>query len=419
MKTNSLLTLSCAALGLAVLFACNKSKGPSAPEKGKLVYVETNDYHANQNAILAYLQKPDGSLEELPGSPFATGGAGLGNPQQILGPDDLDNPLIVSPDGRFLLAVNPGSNTIAVFNILGSGGLSPVPGSPFSSGGKTPVSLAISGRYVYVVNKAQDPLHPTTDNPSYVTLTCNNEGQLEPVPGGVFETSFGSSPAQVLVSNDQRFLFGTDFLAFQETTEAPVGSLRSFALNGTGRLSPAPGTPQVIPAMGGALGLAQHPRQQVLYVGFPLNAQVGVYSIDPNSGTLTFQTKVNAQPAACWIRTNQEGNRMYVLNSAENVVGVYNTANATAPALMNNFALKDPGPIGANGFTTSEDFSLGFSPSGKYLYVVSQHTSTDFSFGYNYLHTLVVAADGTLSEPTEPIHLPVAADIRPQGVAVD
>lgn len=404
----------------AALFSCNKTPvGPGSPAQGKVIYVESNDYHANQNAILAYLQKQDGTLAPLPGSPFPTGGAGLGNPQQILGPDDSDNPLIVSPDGRYLLAVNPGSNTIAVFSISGDGSLSPVPGSPFPSGGKTPVSLAIAGRYVYVVNKAQDPLHPTTDNPNYVTLTFNSDGHLEPVPGAVFETSAGSSPAQVLVSNDQRFLFGTDFLAFEETSELPVGSLRSFALDAWGLLSPAPGTPEVIPAKGGALGLWQHPSKNILYVGFPLNAEVGVYDIDPASGALTFQSAIAAEAAACWIRTNREGDRLYVLNSAENAVGIYNSSNALSPALMNNFALKDPGPLSASGSPTSEDFSLGFSPSGKYLYVVSQHTSTDFSFGYNYLHTLVVATDGTLSEPTEPIHLPVAADVRPEGIAVD
>ena len=71
-------------------------------------------------------------------------------------------------------------------------------------------------------------------------------------------------------------------------------------------------------------------------------------------------------------------------------------------------------------FTTSEDFHLAFSPDEKFLYVVSQHTNKDFSIGsYNFIHSLSVSVDGTLSEPVEPTKLPVSADIRPQGVAVN
>src|SRR5205823_1508544 len=80
---------------------------------GKIVYVESNDFHTNQNSILAYINKGDGTLEPLVGSPFWTKGAGLGNPDQILGPDDQETPIIVTPDSKFLLAVNGGSNTIA------------------------------------------------------------------------------------------------------------------------------------------------------------------------------------------------------------------------------------------------------------------------------------------------------------------
>jgi len=87
-----------------VLFACNKrGGGPEGTDGGKVVYVISNDYHENANAVLAYRRKPDGSLAPLPGSPFFTHGAGLANPKQVLGPDDSDDPLVVSDDGRLLL----------------------------------------------------------------------------------------------------------------------------------------------------------------------------------------------------------------------------------------------------------------------------------------------------------------------------
>ena len=122
----------------AVLSAgCHKNNGDGLPSsQAHLIYLETND--AAGNAILAYVQKPDSTIELLPGSPFSTGGKGLANPTQGLGPDDADNEVVITPDNQFLLAVNAGSRSISVFRIGTSGALTPVNGSPFNSGGPNP-----------------------------------------------------------------------------------------------------------------------------------------------------------------------------------------------------------------------------------------------------------------------------------------
>jgi DNA-binding beta-propeller fold protein YncE len=396
----------------AALSSCSKHPGGvDGAEAGRLVYVLSNDYHDNANAVLAYRQKPDGTMQALPGSPFATHGAGLGNPKQVLGPDDTDDPLIVSPDGRYLLAVNGGSNTVAVFSINHDGSLTPVAGSPFSSGGQTPCSVAINGRFVYVANKSFDPLHPITQLPNYVTFTIDGSGRLEQVPGGKVEVPAGSSPSQVLVSNDHRFLFATDFLAFMLPTEEPVGTLLSFDASGSGTLKAAPGSPYVLPTGdGGALGLALNPRYPTLYSGFPVAGAVGAYSIDEGTGALTLQNVVKSGPAACWLKTDAEGKRLYALNSGNNSVSVFDITSANSPTLMSKLDLKDS--------VSQGDFALGFSPNGATLYVVSQNVNADLTVpGFGYLHVLKVAADRSLSEPSDPVQLPVAADVRPMGVA--
>jgi 6-phosphogluconolactonase (cycloisomerase 2 family) len=405
---------------LTTFLACNKhAGGPEGTDGGKIVYVESNDYHDNANAILAYRKTADGTLTPLAGSPFLTHGAGVANPKQVLGPDDSDDPIAISSDGQYLMAVNGGSNTIAVFSINPDGSLIPVPGSPFPSGGQTPCSVAINGRFVYVANKSFDPLHTTTQAPNYTTFTVDGGGRLEEVLGGRVDVPAGSSPSQVVVSNDHRFLFATDFLAFMLPTEEPTGTLLSFDLESAGGLQLAPGAPYVVPTGdGGALGLAQNPRSQTLYVGFPVAGAFGVYSIDPGTGVLSFETSLPAGAATCWLRTNAEGTRLYTLNSAENSVGVYNVENANAPVFINKLTLKDSGPaIGTGTATSSEDFALNFSPDGTTLYVVSQDANPDFTLGnFNWLHELKVGADGTLSEPVDPLQLPVASDVRPQGV---
>src|SRR5579863_9479285 len=380
----------------SAVFSCEKrGGGPEGTDGGKIVYVISNDYHDNANAVLAYRRMPDGSLAPLPGSPFPTHGAGLANPKQVLGPDDTDDPLVISDDGRLLFAVNGGSNTVAVFSINPDGSLVAVPGSPFPSGGQTPCSVAVNGRFVYIANKAFDPLHVITQQPNYTTID---------VPAG-------SSPSQVLLSNDRRFLFATDFLAFMLPTEEPTGTLLSFQVAGDRGLSLAPGAPYVVPkGDGGALGLATNPASdKTLYVGFPVAGAFGVYDIDPSTGVLNFVTQVAGGPATCWIRTNSTGSRLYTLNSGKNAVGVYNTENPQAPTPINTLTLKDS--------QNSGDFSLGFSPDGGTLYVVSQNVDTTFTANNNWLHVLQVAADGTLTEPVEPLQLPVPNDVRPQGVA--
>lgn len=408
-----------ALMALAGLCALNDNhaaaKGKGAEE---IIYVQTNDFNSGGNAVLAYRNNGKGKLKQIGGSPFKTGGSGVGNPMQMLGPSDSDFELWLTGDKRFLLAVNSGSNNITVFRVAEDGGLSPVPGSPFSSGGETPVSVCESGGYVYVVNKSQNPESPTSSKPNYTTFRINADGQLSPVDGAKLETTMGTSPALTLLSNDKRFAFGTDFLGFM--VQPPVGTLRAFTLR-NGALSPV-GEPMNFPEKGGALGLWQHPSANVLYVGFPLAGKVGVYNINPKSGALTYSSALMAGPAACWLRTNKSGSHLYALNSGENTISEYNSTNAESPKPIGKLALKQAGPTYMDmgmPFKTSQDFAFALSSDEKCMYVVCQHTNKDFSIGnYNYLHMVDIADDGTLSESSEPVQLPVANTVRPKGAVV-
>jgi 6-phosphogluconolactonase (cycloisomerase 2 family) len=405
-----------------LLFSCKKDQ--KEDNNKDILYIQTNDFRENQNAVLAYHYVKGGKLQQF-GGPFYTNESGVGNPEQILGPLDSDYELRVSADGKFLLTVNSGSNTIAVFSIKSNGSLEHVAGSPFPSGGQTPVSIDVSGNYVFVVNKSQDPLHEITQAPNYSTFTIDGNGKLTPVPGAKFSTTPGTSPTQNLVSKNKKFLFGDDFLGFM--LKPPVGTLRSFNISNSGVLTPVAGTPYFVTGnatgMNAAFGLWEHPVANVLYVGYPLLAQVAAYTINESTGALTLQSTAPAGKAACWIRTNKSGSRMYVLNSGENTVTVYNSTNASSPSLLQKFTLKESGPLytvpGLGELTTSEPFSLAFSTDEKILYIVNQHTNKDFSIGnYNYLHYLDVSDNGLLSETSIPIQIPVPNTVRPKGSVV-
>ena len=118
------------------------------PRARGVVYVESDDPAGN--AVLAFRRHDDGSLTPLPGSPFPTGGRGI-TPTFNLGPFDSDQEVIINREHTLLFAVNGGSDSIAVFHIEPDGSLTPVDGSPFPSGGSNPVSVGLSGDDVLCV----------------------------------------------------------------------------------------------------------------------------------------------------------------------------------------------------------------------------------------------------------------------------
>lgn len=394
-----------------------------------VLYTLSNNITAGQNAVLAYARAADGSLTPLAGGPFMTGGTGVSNPTQSLGPDDSDDELIASPDHTRLFAVNAGSNTIAVFDIHGDGSLTAVAGSPFPSGGISPVSVGLSGNFLYVVNQDEDTLQDAAaGSPSYTAFTVAASGALTPVANST--VAAGVSPSVAYVSPSGKLLFGSDFLAPLKSNP-PQGPLRAFAINADGTLTPAPGTPMAIPVVDGgsppgtpvALGIWSHPTQNILYVDFTLRSQVGVYTYDPASGALTYVTEAPVSGAApCWVRASANGNFLYVTDTANDSVSVLDSSNPMAPTEIQNLVLQDAGALLSDAApfpTTSESYEENLSPDGKFLYVLSQRTTPNVADSSgNVLHALSIGSNGMLTETVAPVSLTLPLGTRPQGVVV-
>ena len=391
-----------------------------------VVYVETNDITPNANAILAYSRNADGSLSPLAGSPFATGGTGVGNPAQGLGPDDSDDELIANADHTLLFAVNAGSDTIAVFHIASDGSLSAVSGSPFPSGGVDPVSVGVAGNFLYVVNQDGDPAKDAAASaPNYTAFSVGAGGALTPVANST--VAAGASPSVALVSPDAKILFGSDFLAPLKSNP-PAPPLRAFAIGADGTLTSAPNTPMAIPYVDGgappgtpvALGLGVHPTQKILYVDFTLRSQVGVYTYDDTTGALTYVTAASVTgPAPCWNRLNSAGTRMYVTTTGDNSLSVLDNSNPMAPLEIQHLQLADHGSLLSDSgpFTVSESFEEELSADGKYLYVLSQRSTTDDTVtDGNVLHILTIGTDGKVTESIPDLKLSLPLGTRPQGI---
>src|SRR5690242_21941509 len=103
------LTRVAAIVGLITLMVAGSTTAarPVSAAPKVLGHVYVNDNTAGTNTIGAFNQFADGTLAPMAGSPFKAGGAGTG---MIVGSQGA---LQVTDDGRYLLAVDAGSNQIS------------------------------------------------------------------------------------------------------------------------------------------------------------------------------------------------------------------------------------------------------------------------------------------------------------------
>jgi hypothetical protein len=382
-------------------------------ETTNYVYVETNLNPAN--SIRAFQRGASGQLREIPGSPFATGGAGSGYNGVAVGPDDSDQEIVAAPDRSLLFAINAGSDSISVFRIAGDGSLAPVTGSPFPSGGNDPVSLDIAGNVLFVANKSGDPNRPTTILPNYTALIIGEGGNLRVADEKTNDTSqpfdstisvaSGSSVNQVHAVTGTDIVFGTDFLGNL------IEHFRSDWIGGLHQLPPLAlptslFTDTVTPRI--PQGIWTHPTLPYLYVGVPLVNKLAIYRYN-SAGNLTFIRAVpNQGSTICWLRTNRGGTRLYSTETASNSVGVYDTTDPENPVEIQELYLSGLGNA----------FQLSLSPDGSYLYVLSPRGASSIPEGQgNVLHTLSIGEDGKLTETLPAIAFPSTTNVRPRGIA--
>ena len=196
------LATAAAVLAAAVVVVANGSAkpGPPRPAMDVVGHVYVDDNTAGENTVAGFDRHSDGSLTPMPGSPFDVGGAGGGHGNASQGS------LQLSDDGRYLLAVDAGSNQISVLRIKPDGSLQQAEGSPVDSGGANPVSIAVSGNLVYVANQGPG-VSPGDAN--YTGFMLNSGGHLRPIPGSTYALPSDAVPGEVLFNGDGSRLVGT------------------------------------------------------------------------------------------------------------------------------------------------------------------------------------------------------------------
>src|SRR5271156_1913171 len=260
------LVLSLAAIGAFAIPGSALATTGSSPIIGH-VYLDGNT--AGANTIAAYDRAPDGSLTPTPGSPFAAGGAGLG---KGLGSQGA---IQTADNGRFVLAVDAGSNQVSVLQINpDDGSLTQVPGSPVSSDGVEPVSIAVHGDLVYVANDGN-----ATESANYTGFVLTPFGQLVPLPKSTVNAPGAANDlGDVLFNSDGTNLVGT---------EVASSRIDSFQVDFLGYLHAAPGSPFTRPGLG-AFGSAFRPSSSFPFPNSPNQLFVSTpHNVGTDVGTVS------------------------------------------------------------------------------------------------------------------------------------
>lgn len=315
-------------------------------------YVYTLNNDPERNAVVVFERQANGGLALVAGSPFPAGGRGLAG-------DDFDEQGAVRVHGEHLLAVNPGSDSIAVFRRLAGGRLEPVAGSPFPSGGAVPLSLAVRGDLVYVANQAP-PFVRRGAAPNLTGFRMSSDGRLTPVPNSTISFSPGQGPAQVEFSPGGETLVVT--AGFQE---AATSRVRSFRVQGDGTLKEGPGSPLATPGASGPVGFSWDPNRSRVYVSNFRGSAITVFDVDPATAALKQVGGPNAdgETAACWTAISRDGKTLYVANFVSNSISVFTIEPDGRLQLL--------GSRSRRGATRPDTKDIELSADGRFLYAIA------------------------------------------------
>jgi 6-phosphogluconolactonase len=342
-----------AALGGLVLASAASASAATLPNHGSAhgwVYTSSNATSGNQ--VEVFSRNAGGTL--TPAGTYNTGGTGNGNSGFSQGSVTL------SQDEHTLLVVNAGSNQVSDFAVLPGGTLRLR--NVVASGGSDPISVAINGGLVEVLNAGG---------------TANVAG-FRATPAGLTPIARGSQPLSAAASSPEDVAISPDYRQVV-VTEKVSDTIDTFAVGIGGTLAPV-----VTTASDSPLSFAEvfTPSGQLLVAddGASDTSAVSPYQIARNGVLNATQAAVSdGQTAACWISLGQDGN-VFVDNAGSASIASYQLSASAKLTFLGNTPTGNGGPL-----------DNAASSDGRNLYAVigSAHELDEFSVGPNAQLTAV------------------------------
>jgi len=318
-------------------------------------FVYTNNDRTPNN-ISAFSASATGVLTPVPGAPFATGGNGAG------GGNFGSNRITTAVVKNFLFAGNSGSNNVSAFSVDPvTGVLTPVPGSPFATGGVAGATAGMSltatpdDQFLIVANGASMTI-------SVFSIAAN--GALSPVPGSPFPTTATQPLNSAKVTPDGKFL-----------AVSSVPAIFMFNISVTGALSAVTGSPT---PDSGATGLDCNCSSKQLFVALNgvANSRVDVFDIGL-TGTLA---RIIGSPFdgpganSNNVLLSPDDSRLFVSAQDSNTVTVFSVASGGALTVVAGSPFAVPGALFPSGMATDQ--------AGTFLYTAAfNNVINGFSIG--------------------------------------
>ena len=365
-----------AALALAQAFVLSAPKADALPDEDgrrfgtsgrRAVFIMTNA--TGGNAILSFRRGEGGVLTPAGATP--TGGRGSGG--------GLGNQggLTISDNGRWMIAVNAGSDDITVFHVFGAQ-LRRVDIAP--SGGRQPVSVTIDDDLVYVVNAGSD---------SIAGFRLNGFGRLTRLPDSLRPLSAsGTAPAQIEFSPSGRELV---------ITEKATNRITIYPVDYFGR--PAR-TPTVVASPGQTpFGFAFAGRRNLIVSeaagGAPNASSLSSYRLKRDGTLEVLQAKAATnQTAACWVVTSRDRRFAYTTNTGSDTISAFQVEEDDTLTLLN-----------ANGVAARAvggPIDMAVTRGGRYLFTLNGAGRSISSF--------LIGEDGSLTPGAVTTGLPAGAN---------
>jgi hypothetical protein len=330
-----------------------------------VVFVQTDNTAGN--SVVAYHRAGDGTLTQA-GS-YPTGGLG----GQLTGSvvDHLASQGSLAYGHGLLIAVNAGSNTVTVFGVHGDRLFRR---QVIGSGGQFPVSVAIQGDLVYVLN---------AEKGGSVAGFRVFGRRLAPIPGSTRQLGLNPTATPQFTNTPGQVAFSPDGRQLIVTTKANGSAIDVYRVGPDGLLSPSP----VVNSEPGAVPFAV----SFDWAGHLVVAEAGTnalatFRLNGNGTVTAVDTVATGQMATCWVAPAR---------------GFFFASNAGS-ATVSRYSATPGGQLSLLGATGTDPGTVDASASrgGQFLYVQTG--------GNGIVDEFAVGAGGTLT-PIGSVTVPGAA----------
>lgn len=317
------------------------------------VFAMTNATAGNE--IVVYSRANNGSLTRV--RSVRTRGLGIGVDT------DTQGPLRLSPDNRFLYAVNPGSDNISVFEVDGTR----LRFLQIVDAGDQPLSLTISGNLLYA-------LDGSVAEQGILGFRIAADGTLTELPNSFRMLSSPIAvPGEISFSPDGRALLVT-----HKTTNvllSPQNAIDAFTVGDDGYASAMPLRNASFGLRPFSLAFRGDGRLIVVeaFNAAPNMSAASSYQLNPD-GTLTVisGSVANLQTDICWVVITNDGRYAYTANFGSGTISSYRFALSGVLTLINGAA--------ASLGDMSQPVDTSLSADGRYLYQLLRGTGAVAAF---------------------------------------